>query len=416
MVAITVSEIVEVTLTSMAHGGSALGRHEGRVIFVPYALPGETVRAEIVDARARWAQARLLEVLAPSPHRVEPPCPYFGPGRCGGCHWQHIAYEAQAEFKRQVVADQLARLGGLPDAPVQDIIGAAEPWGYCNRVQFSVTPDGKLGFLTADTRDIVPVDECLILDPLLDELWSALDIEWPQLHHLTLRCGSATGDLMAVFELDHYEDFDIDVGVPVSCVILLADGEAAVLMGNPYLVEHAAGRDWRISAGSLFLENTGGAEALVAVVRQVLAPSGDETLADLYCGVGLFGLSLADSVGRVISVEESPSAIADWRHNAQDVENAGWIEGAVATALPQIEEPVELVVLDPPRSGAGRRVVSEIARLAPRRLAYVSCDPATLARDAHHLAEVGYQLQDVQPVDLLPQTYQVGSVALFVSR
>jgi 23S rRNA (uracil1939-C5)-methyltransferase len=408
--------VVELELTAMAHGGSALGRHQGQVIFVPYAVPGETVRVEIVESRTRWARARLLEVLVPSPHRVDPPCPYFGPDECGGCQFQHIAYEAQAEFKREVVVDQLARLGGLHDIDVAEIIAAAEPWSYRNHVGFSVTPDGRLGFLTADTHHVIPVEECLILDPLLDDLWAALDMKWPQLHRLTLRCGSATGDLMAVFELDHYEDFDIEVDFPVSCVILLADGEAVVLMGDPHLVEHVAGRDYYISAGSFFQVNTAGTEVLVALVREHLAPTGDETLLDLYCGVGLFGLSLVDQVGRVVGVEADASAADDFRRNAQGLDHVMLLEEKAQAALAHLEEPVDLVVLDPPRSGAGERVASEIARLGPRRIVYVSCDPATLARDARRLVESGYQLAQVQPVDLFPQTYHVESVALFTRQ
>jgi 23S rRNA (uracil1939-C5)-methyltransferase len=410
------ADVVELELTAMGHGGSALGRHQGQVIFVPYAIPGETVRAEIVEAHTRWARARLLEVLVPSPHRVDPPCPYFGPDKCGGCHFQHIAYEAQAEFKGQVLVDQLARVGGLHGVDVAEIIAAAEPWSYRNHVQFSVTPAGRLGFLTADTHHVVAVDECLLLDPLLDDLWAALDMKWPQLRRLSLRCGSATGDLMAVFELDHYEDFDIEVDFPVSCVILLADGEAVVLMGGPHLIDHVAGRDYCISAGSFFQVNTAGAEVLVALVRDYLAPTADDTLLDLYCGVGLFGLSLADQVGRVVGVEADPSAAADFRRNAQGVDHVSLLEAKVQAALAHLEEPVDLVVLDPPRSGAGERVVGEMARLAPRRIVYVSCDPATLARDARRLVDSGYQPVQVQPVDLFPQTYHVESVALFTRQ
>jgi 23S rRNA (uracil1939-C5)-methyltransferase len=410
------SETFELQLTAMAHGGPALGRHEGRVIFVPYAIPGETVRVEMVEARTRWARGRLLEILEPSPHRVEPACPYFGPGRCGGCHFQHIDYEAQAEYKQEVVIDQLARLGGLRDANVQEIIGAAEPWAYRNHAQFSTTPAGQLGFLTADTHHVVPVEECLVLDPLLDELWAALDVKWPQLHRLSLRCGSASGDRMAIFELNHYEDFDIEVDFPVSCVILLADGEAVVLMGNAYLEDHVAGRDYRISAGSFFQVNTAGAEALVALVHQTLAPTSSDTLLDLYCGVGLFGLSLADHVGRVIGVEADPSAAADFKHNARGLDQVELIEGKTQSVLPRIEEQVDLLLLDPPRSGAGQGTIHQIARLKPRRIVYVSCDPASLARDARHLAESGFLLQKVQPVDLFPQTYHVESVALFARK
>jgi len=406
-------EIIDLTLTAMAHGGAALGRHQGRVVFVPYAIPGESVRVEIVETRPRWARGRLLEILRPSPHRVEAPCPYFGQGKCGGCQFQHIDYEAQAEFKRQVVIDQLARVGGLRQAKVQDCIGAAEPWKYRNHTQFSVTPEGQLGFLVTDSHEVIPVKECLITDPLLDDLWAALDMEWPQLRRLSLRCGSGTGDLMAIFELDHYEDFDIEVDFPVSCVLLLADGEAAVLMGQSYLVEHVAGRDYRISAGSFFQVNTAGAEALVELVRDYLAPTGQDALLDLYCDVGLFGLALAGQVRTVIGVESDPSAAGDFRHNAQGLDHVELIEAIVEHALAGLDRSVDLAVLDPPRSGAGKEVIDEIARLAPRRVVYISCDPATLARDAHHLTACGYALQEVQPLDLFPQTHHIESIALF---
>ena len=408
-------DLVTVQLTAMAHGGSALGRHGGQVIFVPYAIPGETVRVELVESHTRWARARLAEIVEPSQHRVEAPCPHFGPGKCGGCQFQHIAYEAQAGFKQEVVADQLWRVGSLSEVAVQDIIGAAEPWGYRNHVQFHLTPEGRLGFLTADTHHVVPVEECLILDPLLDELWAAFDMEWPQLFRLSMRCGSATGDRMAIFELDHYEDFDIEVDFPVSCVLLLADGEAVVLMGNDHLVDHVAGHDFRISAGSFFQVNTAGAEALVELVRHSLAPAGDEVLLDLYCGVGLLGLSLADQVRRVIGIEVAPSAASDFVYNAQGMGQVQveLLEGKAQPTLSRLGEAVDLLVLDPPRAGAGKEVVSEIARLGPRRIAYVSCDPATLARDARHLVERGYSLQEVQPVDLFPQTYHVETVATF---
>ena len=408
------SEPIELQLTAMAHRGSALGRHAGQVLFVPYTIPGETVRVEIVESRTRWARARLLEVLEPSTHRVEPPCPHFGPGKCGGCHFQHIDYEAQADFKQQVVADQLARVGNLYDVKVQDIIGAAEPWSYRNHVQFSLDPAGKLGFLAADSHQVIPVRECLLLDPLLDDLWDALDMEWPQLHRLSLRCGSATGDRLAIFELDHYEDFDIEVDFPVSCVILLADGEAVVLMGDAFLNEYVAGREYRVSAGSFFQVNTGAAEVLVALVRDYLAPNGDETLVDLYCGVGLFGLALADRVGRLLGVEADSSACADFRVNARGLDHVELIEGTAESVVPQLQDPVDLLVLDPPRTGIGKKTAPQIASLGPQRIAYVSCDPATLARDARTLVNQGYQLVEVQPVDLFPQTFHIELVALFV--
>lgn len=404
---------LDLDLTAMAHGGSALGRHGGRVIFVPYAIPGERVRVELVEEHQRWARARLLEVLQPSPHRVQPPCPYFGQDRCGGCQWQHIDYEEQLRLKAQVMADQLQRVGGL-EVAVEEPIGAEEPWSYRNGTQFYVTEEGYLGYLTADSRDVIPVEECYIIDPLLDDLWMALDMYWPQLYRLGLRCGAATGELMAIFELDHYEDFDIEVDFPVSCVLMLADGDTAVLMGEPHFREQVSGREYRISAGSVFQVNSGGAEALVALVREFLAPAGDETLVDVYAGVGLFGLALAGEVGRVIAVEADPGAGADLLHNARDLANVELCQGQIQDALSGIREPVHLLVLDPPRAGAGPGVLDAIVHLAPARIAYVSADPASLARDARRLVDGGYRLERVQPVDLYPQTFHIGSVAMFV--
>lgn len=407
------ADVITLQLTAMAHGGSALGRHEGRVVFVPYAIPGERVRVEILETHARWAQARLLEVLTPSPQRVVAPCPYFGPGKCGGCQVQHIAYEAQVEHKRQVLIDQLQRMGGLSGVDVQETIGAVHPWDYRNITQFSVTDEGKLAYERTNGHDLIAVDECLIIDPLLDELWGALDVEWPQLRRLTLRCGSATGDQMAIYELDEYQDFEIEVDFPVSCLIRLADGETVVLMGNSWLTEHVAGRDYRLSANSPFAVNTAAAEGLVELVRDYLEPSGSETLVDLYAGAGLFGLALAGEVARAIAVEPDPGVAADLRSSASDRPNVEVMEEDVTRACSQIEPlPNGLFVLNPPRGGAGAEAIAAVARLGPRRVAYVSRDPASLARDVRLLVDAGYRLRQMQPVDAEPQTYRIDSVSL----
>ncbi len=410
------SETIDLQLTAMGHGGSALGRHEGQVIFVPYAIPGETVRVEIAEAHPAGPGPGWWRCWSPRPTASSPPVPTLAPTGAAAATSSTSTMRPRPSSNRLVVADQLARIGGLPEANVLDIIGAAEPWGYRNHVQFSVTPEGSLGFFTADSHQVVPVKECLILDPLLDDLWAALDMEWPQLHRLSLRCGSATGDRLAIFELDHYQDFDIEVDFPVSCVLLLADGEVVVLMGNPYLTEHVAGRDYRVSAGSFFQVNTGGAEALVALVREGLAPAGTETLLDLYCGVGLFGLALAGEAGRVIGIESDPSAIADFRHNARRPGERGTGRGGGRVSAAHHRRAGGHHRTRSTRSGAGRAVVAAMANLAPRHIAYVSCDPATLARDARGLVKAGYLAPEVQPVDLFPQTFHIESVALFARQ
>jgi len=400
-------------LTDVAHGGDTLGRHEGKVVFVPYAMPGEEVLVEIVEDKGRYARAELVEILSPSPHRVEPPCPHFGPGKCGGCQWQHIAYQAQLDFKAAVVGDQLARLGRLPEIPVKPTIPSVSPWHYRNHVQFTVDDDGRLGFVATDGRRVEPIEVCYLLHPLLEELFAALDLELPGLVRLSLRAGVNTGHQMIIFETRDDEPPALESDLPVSCVLLLSDGTPVNLIGSNHITEEVAGRRFRISAASFFQVNTAAAEELVGVVGEYLAPAGDEVLLDAYCGVGTFALSLADKVGQVIGLEEAASAVEDARLNAGGLASVEFIEGSVEAVLPQLDRRIDLAVLDPPRQGCKPEALTALIELAPRRVVYVSCDPATLARDARKLAEGGYHLVEVQPVDMFPQTYHVESVALF---
>ncbi len=402
----------------MAHGGEAVGRYKGKVVFVPYALPGEEVLVEIVEDKKRYARARPVEVLSPAPQRVVPRCPHFG--LCGGCHWQHIDYAAQLGFKESILREQLARLGGIKDAPIMPVIGMAEPWGYRNHIQFALTDEGRLGFVAARSsgreRRVVPIEVCYVLHPLLDDIFAALDLALWGLKRLSLRAGINTGQRMMIFETEDDQPPDLAVDFPLSCVLLLSDGRAATLVGKSHIVERLAGREYRISPGSFFQVNTVQAEALVQKVIDVLGPSlqGDETLLDAYCGVGTFALSLADRVGKVIGVEENGEAIADACLNADaaDLANVELIEGRVEDVLPDLEEGVELAVLDPPRQGCSPEALQALVGLGPTRIVYVSCDPATLARDVRTLLQNDYKLAEVQPVDMFPQTYHIETIAL----
>ena len=406
---------LELDVTHIAHGGEAFGRSEGKVIFVPQAIPGERVRVKIVREKKTWARARLLEVLVPSPDRVAPPCPYFGVDGCGGCQWQHIAYERQLALKREVVVDQLRRLGHIENPPVLDVLAVGEPFHYRNHMQFTVGPDGRLGLLKAESHTVVPVDSCLLLHPDLAEMYESLELEWDALRRVILRAGVNTGDRMIILETDSDEEPEIAIDVPVSVVLHRPKKPPFPLAGLPFIHERVGEHTFRISSESFFQVNTAGAEVLVRLVREFLAPKGHETLLDLYCGVGLFGLSLSHEVGLVVGIDASESAMEDAAYNAEAVgaENVALHEGPVEEVLDALWEPAELVVLDPPRSGAGRSVFENLRRLGARRIVYVSCDPATLARDAAYLTELGYHLRVVQPVDMFPQTYHVESVSLW---
>jgi len=396
-------------LTGMAHGGEALGRHEGKVIFVPYALPGEEVLVEVVQDKGRYARARLLEVVRSSPDRVEPRCPHFG--TCGGCQWQHVAYEAQLRFKEQILHDQLERIGGISKPPLKPSLGARDAWFYRNHVQFHLNEEGHLGFLTLRGWEVVPIEVCYIMHPLIEEVFRALDLAFPQLKRVSIKVGTRTGQKLLILEMEEDVIPALEVDEPLSCVEFLSDGTLLTLVGDSHIVEEVGGRCFRISAASFFQVNTAQLEQLIEVVRGYLAPEGHEVLLDAYCGVGTFGLSLAREVGQVIGVEESDSALADARFNAQDAEKVEFMGGRVEDILLDLVR-ADVVILDPPRQGCGREVITHLVRLAPAKIIYVSCDPATLARDIKRLREGGYHLVEAQPVDMFPQTYHVEAVAL----
>jgi len=400
-------------LEDMAHGGDAVGRHQGKVVFVPFGIPGESVRVTVTHDRKRFAHARLLEVLSPSPQRVSPPCPYFG--TCGGCQWQHVSYEMQLEYKQSIVRAQLQRIAGVNDTMVKTPIGMPQPWQYRNHVQFSVSDEGQLGFLAAGSHRVVPIERCLVMHPLLEEMYEALDVEMTDLSRLTLRAGIGTGDQMLIFEMNAEQLPELEVEVPVSCVALWPDGTAITLVGNGHIEERLASNTFRVSPSSFFQVNTMQAERLVSVVSAYLDGSPDDVLVDTYCGVGVFGVALAAQVAQVIGIENNAASITDAEVNASGHTNVTFIEGTAETVLPTLTGLVApLVVLDPPRTGLGSEALSAVVNLAPKRIVYVSCDPATLARDVGKFVASGYDLHAVQPIDMFPQTYHIECIALLL--
>ncbi len=411
---------MDILIDAMAHGGEGIGRHQGKAVFVPYTIPGEHVRVELVEEKERWARGRLVEVLEASPDRVEPPCPYFGPGQCGGCQWQHIRYERQAELKRAIVTDQLRRLGRLADPPVADIVVMADPadegrfldYGYRNHAQFALDAEGRLSFRRAGSHDLIAVDRCLLLAERLDELHAALDLAEPALTGVSLRAGLNTGDALILFETAGDEALELELDLPAACALKTPAG-LRPLIGEPFITEEVNGRHYRISAESFFQVNTAAAAALVDIVTAYADPQPGDVLLDAYCGAGLFALALAGQAAEVIGIEASPSACEDFAFNAGDLPNVNLHEGAVEEVLPALlagEQRADLVILDPPRAGAGPAVLRDLAALGPRRMVYISCDPASLARDVEHLHAAGYRIVEVQPVDLFPQTYHVECV------
>ncbi len=408
----------------MTQGGEAMGRDEtGRVVFVPSAIAGETVVVEIVETRKNYARARLVEIVTPAPARVTPRCAHFAAplalpagqahAACGGCQWQHIAYAAQLEFKTEIVREQFARIGKMPDAPVRATLGMSDPWQYRNHAQFQLDAAGRLCFRAFESHTLVPIRECHLLHPLLAEMFHELDLAGMDFAGATLRAGINTRQKLLILEGRDDEPPELEVDEPISIAYQTPAGDIVPLIGKDALHEELRGRAFRISPPAFFQVNTAMAETLIDLVAQFLAPQPSDVLLDAFGGVGAFGLSLASQVARVILIEENPFAVDDAKANAVELERVEFQRGKVEDLLPKLKTQVDLVVADPPRAGIAAPALAALIAHAPRALAYVSCDPATLARDARTLVEGGYRLQAVQPVDLFPQTYHIESVSWF---
>ncbi|MGH3319218.1 MAG: class I SAM-dependent RNA methyltransferase [Streptosporangiaceae bacterium] len=397
------------------HGGSCVARHEGQVVFVRHALPGERVRAVVTEQRRHHLRADAVEVLVPSPQRVDPPCPYAGPGRCGGCDWQHARLPAQRELKAAVVEEQLRRLAGIEHAVVVDPVpGDREGLAWRTRVRFSVRGDGVVGLRRHRSHDVHPIDACLIAHPSVEDI-GVERRRWQGAASVEAVAGA--GDDRAVMVTPGQRR---DVSVPpldaqASVLRVTRGGPSRPVRGRARLREFALGRTWRVSGPGFWQVHPGAADALAEAVIDGLEPCAGERAVDLYCGAGLFAGALATRVGpggRVTGVEANRVAVADARYNLRDLRQVRVEHGRVVDVL-GVGGPAraDLVVLDPPRTGAGRAVVERISGLAPRRVAYVACDPATLARDLASFGARGWCLAGLRAFDIFPMTHHVEVVA-----
>ncbi len=388
------TESFELDLTSMTHGGRALGRHEGRPIFVPFGIPGERVRVRITQDKRSYAFAEVEALITPSAERIEPRCKHFG--ACGGCHWQHIDYAAQLRFKRDVVVEQMARIGGLRDALVYPTIASPDVWMYRSHVTFHVTRAGRLGFVAVDDRTVIPIDECHIIRPELRDWFEQLKQgRFQPGERVRLQIGSEADRLIARSGSNAEPDDEAN----------LASAEKVT-----YRIKQ---RSFQVTGGSFFQVNLPQAETLVDLVLERLDLRGDERVLDLYSGVGLFTAFLAERARRVTAVEVYAPAVRDAEINLSDFANVDFRVGTTETVLSAHKIQVDAAVIDPPRAGMKPKALEALIACQPRKIAYVSCDPSTLARDAKLLVANGYRLIDVQPVDMFPQTYHIESVAAF---
>lgn len=424
-----VGERYEVEVGAVAHGGGhCVARHEGRVLFVRHALPGEKVIAQVTEGttKSRFLRADAVEILEPAKDRIPAPCPFSGPGKCGGCDWQHVTPGGQRKLKVAVLTEQLAKLAGLTPAeahwdgtvePVGGKLPAGEVPAWRTRVQYAVDPEsGKVGLRRHRSHELEFVDRCLIAAEGVSEL-GVETRSWPGVSSIDVIAAAGSSDRQVILRPAPGAQLPlVELDKPVSISRIDEQDLFHRVHGRNFVRERAAGRTWRVSNGGFWQIHPEAPDTLVNAVLEGLDPQWGESALDLYCGVGLFAGALADRVGdegAVLGIESSKQAVVDARHNLATLDNVRIEHDRVETLLPRTGiTTTDLIVLDPPRAGAGRETVKHLAGLSARRIAYVACDPAALSRDLAFFREGGYRPVSLRAFDLFPMTHHFECVAI----
>ncbi len=400
-----------VELHALVYGGDAIGRLEdGRICFVSFGLPGELVEIKIIEEHKNHARGEILRILKPAASRIEPRCRHFG--ICGGCHYQHMTYEEQLQTKQRILAEQLQRFARLSNPPVQPIIPSPSAWNYRNTVQFHLSDNGKLGFQQIHIPQTIEIQECHLPEETINQVWPCVQIDPSSgVKEAALRTGSGQ-DILLVLKSDSSRLPEFSVDFPISAVYITPNG-STVLSGDEYIVMSVCGKLFRVSASSFFQVNTAQTEKLVQVLLQMISLENNPVVLELYSGVGLFTAFLAEQASKCLAIEISPSACSDFVWNMDRFDNVSLYMGSAEQVLTSLEiDYANVIVVDPPRAGLSKLVLYQIEKLHPNEIAYISCDPATLARDIRHLMAAGYRLEEITPIDLFPQTYHIESISL----
>jgi 23S rRNA (uracil1939-C5)-methyltransferase len=442
---------LELRIDSLAYGGNGVARLDGFVVFVRRGLPGDTVRARVTKVKRNHAEALALEVLEAGAQRVDAPCAHYP--ACGGCRFQDLAYEAQAAAKEAQVADALRRLGGILEPPLEPILGAESQFHYRNKLEYSftATPSGPaLGFHKAGRWDeVLEIERCWLTTELGNSIRNAVR-DWARaeglavydqgeqsgyLRHLVVREGRNTGQALVQLVTAAGERFDrarfveaLRQFAEVRSIHWAVNESPAevtnlpttLLWGDEAIEERLSGLRFRVRPNAFLQTNTAMAEQLYGLAREYAALTGNETVFDLYCGIGTIGLAMAADALTVWGVEVSEESVACALENAElnGITNVAFFAGEVGQSLEDLRDRAgepDVVVVDPPRAGLSGKAVRRIGRLAPQRVVYVSCNPTTLAGNVKELVrDFGYTLQRVRPVDMFPHTPHVEAVALLV--
>jgi tRNA/tmRNA/rRNA uracil-C5-methylase (TrmA/RlmC/RlmD family) len=398
--------LVELDVGPAAHGGVCVARHQGRVVFVRHALPGERVRVRVTEQRGSYWRADAVQILTASPERVVPPCPYAGPGRCGGCDWQHASAAAQREIKGRIVREQFARVARLD---VGELFAGVEPLpggllGWRTRIAYAVDGDGRPGLHRSRSAEVEHLDRCLLGVAGVGDA-DALHATWPGL----LAVEAARGDAADVTLLAHRP------GVGRHPRGRRPPDRVSVLSGPPRLEHTVRGRAFEVSASGFWQVHPAAAATFAQALLDGVRPATGERVLDLYAGAGALTAALAEAVGRdgaVVGLEADAQAVTDAAANLRELPWAAVRRARVTAAeVAQVEPRPDVVVLDPPRAGAGAGVIRAIVALEPRTVGYVSCEPGTLARDVAAAGEAGWRLSGLRAFDAFPMTHHVECVA-----
>ena len=385
-------EYAELRLTSMGDLGDSIADFEDGTIQVFGGIVGELVRARIYRYKRRrkeMVSGMVSDVIDPSPHRVASPCSYFG--FCSGCQWQHISYEHQLTLKRDIVRNAFNDYPSLSDVVISNTHPAPTSFNYRNHARFTVRFGGQLGFSNRITRRFVRIDECMLMDSKINEFLSQLQEEASETTNLSVRVGINTGDYLIQPKLSN-PNLNFDTG-------------------QKWYKENMLNREFRVASPSFFQVNTKQAEFMINLVGDRLNLNGEEILVDAYAGVGVFASLLSDRVRKVIAIEESQAAVKDALFGLHDLKNIYYLEGKTEEVLKELEDQVDVIILDPPRTGCHPDAIDSVIASKANKIAYVSCDPPSLARDLSMLVDGGYTVENVSPIDMFPQTYHTECVA-----
>jgi len=444
-------DLVEVAITDLNDSGDGVGRVNGRVVFIPDTSPGDRALVRLIRVKPQYAYGKLQQLLESSPHRIRPRC--IVADKCGGCQWQHIAYEHQLEAKRHQVIQALERIGGFSHPPVDTVLTGNADLGYRNKATYplgkSATGQIQAGYYQKGSHQLINLNQCPVQDPRLNPLLAEVkqDIQqrgWRvydekrhrgQVRHLALRIGRRTGEMLLTLVVKDWDLPGIEaqarewldrypqlVGVSLNRqserTNVIFGSENRCIAGRPYLLEIFASLKFHVLADTFFQVYTEAAEALLQEIAQHLNLQGSEVLVDAYCGIGTLTLPLAQKVQQAIGIEVQSAAVEQAQSNARlnQITNTTFQVGEVEKLLPQLETTPDIVLLDPPRQGCDRAVIEALLQTQPQRIVYVSCKAATLARDLKLLCQSGnYHLTRVQPADFFPQTAHV-ECAAFLER